>query len=96
VQLQGKLHEEVSGKMRKGDLVRPIENGVPAGTLDVRWVKSRRSNAEGNCVEVAALTDGGIAIRNSRDPEGPALIYTRAEAVAFLSGVREGDFDHLA
>jgi hypothetical protein len=34
-------------------------------------------------------------VRNSRDPHGPALIYTRDEILAFLGGVRDGDFDHL-
>ncbi|MFF6994408.1 DUF397 domain-containing protein [Streptomyces sp. NPDC008313] len=72
-----------------------VENGVSASRLDVNWTKSRRSNAEGNCVEVAALADGSIALRNSRDPDGPALVYTRAEAVAFLGGAKDGDFDHL-
>ncbi|MCL6670807.1 DUF397 domain-containing protein [Streptomyces panaciradicis] len=72
-----------------------IPNGVRASSLDVRWLKSRHSNAEGNCVEVAALAEGGVAMRNSRDPHGPALIYTPAEVAAFLAGVRDGEFDHL-
>jgi hypothetical protein len=70
-------------------------NGIPAGQLPaVRWRKSRRSNPSGNCVELAELPDGaGIAVRNSRDPEGPALIYTVEEIEAFILGVRDGDFD---
>ena len=60
------------------------------------WQKSRRSNPSGNCVELAQLPDdAGYAIRNSRDPHGPALIYTRAEIEAFLLGARDGDFDNL-
>ncbi|HEY6746134.1 MAG TPA: DUF397 domain-containing protein [Mycobacteriales bacterium] len=75
----------------------PTYNGMPAGELDaVRWQKSRRSNPSGNCVEVGVLPgEAGVAVRNSRDPRGPALIYTRDEIVAFLGGVRDGDFDHL-
>ncbi|MGW5656785.1 DUF397 domain-containing protein [Streptomyces humi] len=72
-----------------------VSNGVQASSLAVCWIKSRHSNAEGNCVEVAPLGDGGIAIRNSRDPDGPALVYTPAELAAFLAGVKEGEFDHL-
>ncbi|WP_217140384.1 DUF397 domain-containing protein [Streptomyces sp. AC627_RSS907] len=72
----------------------PVRNGVQASSLDVRWKKSRHSNAEGNCVEVA-LVDGGVAMRNSRDPDGPALVYTSAEVAAFLAGAKEGEFDHL-
>jgi Domain of unknown function (DUF397) len=34
-------------------------------------------------------------VRNSRDPQGPALIYTWDEIAAFLGAVRDGDFDHL-
>ena len=72
-------------------------NGMPAGHLTgVTWQKSRRSNPSGNCVEVAELPDGaGVAVRNSRDPEGPALIYTSAEITAFILGAKDGDFDHL-
>jgi hypothetical protein len=75
--------------------VPPVGNGVRASSLGARWVKSRHSNAEGNCVEVAALADGGFALRNSRDPDGPALVYTRAELAAFLAGAKDGEFDHL-
>jgi hypothetical protein len=71
-------------------------NGMPATELaDAKWFKSRRSNANGNCVEMARLADGHVAVRNSRDPEGPALVYTRAEIAALLDGTRDGDFDHL-
>ena len=41
------------------------------------------------------LPDGAIAVRNSRDPAGPALVYTRAEVAAFLTGVKNGEFDDL-
>ncbi|MFI0235389.1 DUF397 domain-containing protein [Streptomyces sp. NPDC016845] len=71
-------------------------NGVPATSLrGVRWVKSRHSAAMGNCVELAVLADGSVAVRNSRHPEGPALIYTQAEVVAFLAGAKDGEFDTL-
>ncbi|HEY2946952.1 MAG TPA: DUF397 domain-containing protein [Micromonosporaceae bacterium] len=72
-------------------------NGMPAGQLSMlTWRRSRHSSASGNCVEVAALPDaGGVAVRNSRDPGGPALIYTAAEIEAFILGVRDGDFDHV-
>jgi Domain of unknown function (DUF397) len=71
-------------------------NGIPAVRLTgISWQKSRRSNSQGACVELGGLADGGIAIRNSRYPDGPALLYTRAEIRALIEGVKEGDFDHL-
>ena len=60
---------------------------VPA----VAWRKSSYSNPSGNCVE-AALLANGVAVRNSRFPDGPALVFTEAEWAAFLLGVKEGDF----
>jgi hypothetical protein len=73
-----------------------INNGVPATELGpVVWRKSRASNPDGQCVEVAELPDGQIAVRNSRYPDGPALVYTPAEVAAFLTGVRNGEFDDL-
>jgi hypothetical protein len=73
-----------------------VQNGISADQLRLTWRKSRWSNPSGNCVEVAALPDGEIALRNSRHPSGPALIYTRAEIAAFLAGVKTGEFDDLA
>lgn len=59
------------------------------------WFKSRRSNPSGNCVELRELPSGEIAMRNSRHPDGPVLVYTRAEIEAFLGGAKDGEFDHL-
>ena len=71
-----------------------LYNGMPAGELpDVQW---RHSGSPDNAgVEMAKLPDGQIAVRNSADPDGPALIYTRAEIEALIGGAQDGDFDAL-
>ena len=71
-------------------------NGMPAGELKgACWWKSGRSSAQGNCVETAKLPGHEVAVRNSRYPQGPALIFSQAEICAFLEGVKDGDFDDL-
>ena len=74
-----------------------IRTGTTAAALTgVTWQKSSRSGPTGgNCVEIAALPGGDVAMRNSRDPDGPALVFTRAEWDAFSGGVAAGEFDHL-
>jgi uncharacterized protein DUF397 len=71
-----------------------LYNGMPAGDLpDVQWRHARGPDSAG--VEMARLPDGQIAVRNSADPDGPALIYTRAEIEALIGGAQDGDFDAL-
>lgn len=71
-------------------------NGMPAKALGrLSWLKSRHSNPSGNCVEVACLPNGDIAVRNSRHPAGPVLLYTQAEVAAFLQGAKDGEFDSV-
>lgn len=71
-------------------------NGMPATALaGAGWRKSSVSNSQGACVELARLGSGEFAVRNSRNPEGPALIYTQAEIAALIEGVKMGEFDDL-
>lgn len=75
-------------------LVNAIFNGMLAGSVaSTTWRKSSYSATEDTYVEVAELPGGDVAVRNSRDPEGPALVYTRAEMEAFAAGVKDGEFD---
>ncbi len=59
---------------------------------DVRWKKSSRSGAFNNCVEVADLGHGR-AVRDSKNPSGPALKFTTAAWSAFTTGICTGEFD---
>lgn len=70
-------------------------NGTRADQIRAVWRKSSASNSSGSCVEVAALPDGQVAVRNSRYPAGPALIYRPAEMAAFVAGAKNGEFDDL-
>lgn len=53
-----------------------------------KWRKSRRSNDTGHCVEVATNLPIGVAIRDSKNPAGPALVFSPADWSSFLSRLR--------
>lgn len=57
------------------------------------WFKSSLSFANGNCVEVQFLTDGGVQVRNSRDHAQGVLDLTAGEWDAFIGGAKNGEFD---
>lgn len=56
------------------------------------WFKSSRSNNGGNCVE-AAFLDDAVAVRDSKNQSGPALVFAGNEWKAFVAGAKDGEFD---
>ena len=58
------------------------------------WRKSTLSGSDGgNCVEIANLSGGYRGVRDSKNPTGPALVFTPGEWDAFINGVKSGEFD---
>jgi hypothetical protein len=60
------------------------------------WRKSTHSNGGTNCVELAALPDGDIGMRNSRHPEGAVLAWPRQAIAEMLAAMKANEFDDLA
>ena len=66
---------------------------MPESTERNKWKKSSYcDNSSGNCVEVADLP-GAWAIRDTKDPDGPVLVFAAPEWKAFIAGAKNGEFD---
>jgi hypothetical protein len=61
---------------------------------DLPWRKATASSM-GNCVELAPHA-GMVALRDSKDPDGPVLMFSKPELRAWLDGARKGEFDDFA
>ena len=78
---------DVASRRSESPVTREPENGRPLAG----WRKSSRSQYN-NCVEVCFVGDS-VPLRNSRDPDGPVLVFTAPEWDAFVEGVKRGEFD---
>jgi uncharacterized protein DUF397 len=73
-----------------------IYNGMPAKQLGtVGWRKPWSGGNGGSCVEAMRLRDGRVALRQSNDPDGPALICSHREIERFIEAVKSGEADFL-
>jgi hypothetical protein len=73
-----------------------IRNGIPASDLGAGgWVKPWSSPNGGDCLEAKKLPGGRVALRQSTDPAGPALILEPGEIRAFVTGAKTGLADDL-
>ncbi|MFC5664521.1 DUF397 domain-containing protein [Kitasatospora misakiensis] len=61
---------------------------------DGNWRKSSYSGGGGQCIEVADGYPGVMPVRDSKDPNGPTLLFTNASWQTFIAAVRDGEFDH--
>ena len=67
--------------------------GLRVNLEGAEWRKSNRSGPySDNCVEVA-FVDDVIAVRDSKNPTGPVLLFTQSEWDAFVEGAKDGEFD---
>jgi hypothetical protein len=60
------------------------------------WRKSSYSNPSGDCLELTELPGAQIAIRYSQEPDGPTLVFTRAQVAALIQSAKDGRFDGSA
>jgi hypothetical protein len=65
-------------------MTRPLDVDLSSAA----WFKSKHSNNGGTCVEVAANIPGVVPVRDSKNPTGPALVFTPEAFAAFVTGVK--------
>jgi Domain of unknown function (DUF397) len=66
---------------------------IPNASVLSRWRKSSRSNnGDGACIEVSDLFPDAVPVRDSKDPQGPALIFSANAWSAFVTSVKAGGF----
>jgi hypothetical protein len=73
-----------------------VEQAAKGFQLDLSNAQWRKTSGGGpgseNSVEVAFVGEA-IAVRDAKNPDGPALIFTAAEWDAFVGGAKDGEFD---
>ncbi|MET9397052.1 DUF397 domain-containing protein [Kitasatospora sp. NPDC002965] len=69
-----------------------MSSTIPVDLTGAVWVKSSHSQNGGNCVEVAAGFSGAVPVRDSKGPQGPALVFPAGAWHSFVAAVQDGEF----
>jgi hypothetical protein len=72
-----------------------VRNGMPAASLGLDGWRKPWSDNGGSCLEAKRLPGGRVALRQSTDPDSPALILDQHEIRAFIDGAKAGLADEL-
>ena len=72
-----------------------VRNGMPAASLGPDGWRKPWSDGQGSCLEAKKLPCGKVALRQSTDPDSPALILELGEIRAFIEGAKAGQADDL-
>ncbi|WP_330179966.1 DUF397 domain-containing protein [Nocardia sp. NBC_01503] len=59
------------------------------------WFKSSHSGGNNECVEIAWLAGGHVGVRDSKNPDGPALVFAPGEWDAFAAGIEDDEFKRV-
>ena len=72
-------------------------SGMPADALPVQpvWQKSSFSNSQGNCVEIGEINSNVVAMRDSKNPLGPVLLFERDDLRSFVTNIKNGLLDDV-
>jgi len=65
-----------------------------AAFANAQWQKSSRSEPQPNCVQLTEVA-GVIGLRDSKAPNRAVLQFNKSEIAAFITAVKDGEFDHL-
>jgi hypothetical protein len=90
---ENEIEEKDMASQRQGeDRRKRLARADETDGLSVVWRKSTHSNHQSACVEVGDLDRDSIGFRDSKDPEGPVLIFPRGAVRSFLAAVADGEF----
>ncbi len=70
----------------------PLTSRAPGVIRCTEWRKSSYSGGDNECVEVATGAAGSVPVRDSKDPQGPVLTFSREAWQAFLLALQAGAF----